>query len=539
MRPAGPGQLNADRGFGLLLVAILLIRLGLLFSSQYHANGDDAAIGTMGQKILEGERPLYPSVGDQHGGSAVAAYLAAGAFALFGVSEPALKLPALVWSLVALVSLYLLVRACRSASAALLVSALYAASVPLMKWSFYSAGGYIAGQALFAILLWLLLTRVTNAERARPRHDVLIGLLCGLGVASLVLYTPAAVTAGAFAVVAGATRPVRARVLRFVGGLALGCAPLALFDAGAQPMDFAARLAAVPGNLWSLITRDLPAMMAYDNIEGVPVSRLVPNGAAYVVVLCGIAALIALRGPALAGELRRVRSDAGPLPLEIPVFVYCVLYALLYAAHPLAGAEARYLLPLEPALSILAGLGLHELMARGRRTPVLAWTAAALTALAFANAAVQYVRLFGDQRVHGARGLIDPQTAPAVAALLDDLNLKHVVTDDWDLAWRMSFHTRGRIVACHAVTEQRDWFAPEDPRRSWRYAVVLRAGSHRDLALARRVVHAGLPPVRHLVLDRAVHVFGPPGHTQDLPHGWCPSDRLMAPVPLANAHAVR
>jgi 4-amino-4-deoxy-L-arabinose transferase-like glycosyltransferase len=533
---------SADRGFALLLLVVVLVRLSLLFTSQYHANGDDAAIGVMGQKILQGDRPLHPSMADQHAGSAVAGYVAAGTFAVLGISEPALKVPPLLWSLLALVSLYVLVRATRGAEAALLVAALYASSVGLMKWSFYSAGGYIACQALFSIALWFLLARVTTAERARPRHDALLGLLCGLGTANLVLFAPAAATAGIFVILAGATRPLWARVSRFAAGLALGCAPLALFGRSVEqdaPHTFLDRLGALPESLWQTVTRHLPAMMAYDNVEGTPPLRLVPNGVAYAALLFGFALLIALRGPALASYPRRVGSGGWPVPLEAPVLIYSVLYLLLYAVHPLAGTEARYLLPLEPSLSILAGLGLHEAMSRARNSPVLGWTAGALAAIAIANGAVQYVRLFGDDSVRGARGPVDPKTAPAVAAFLDQLVVRYVVTDDWDLAWRMSFHTRGRIVGCHAVSDQRAWLARRDGRRTWRYAVVVRAGSHRDRVLEQRVARAGLPAERHVVLDRAVHVLGRPGGTAEVPEGWCPADRMMEPVSLERARAAR
>ena len=78
---------NADRAFVALFIVVALVRLGLLLSSQYHANGDDAAIGVMGQRILEGDRPLHPSLADRHAGSALAGYVAAGVFAVLGISH--------------------------------------------------------------------------------------------------------------------------------------------------------------------------------------------------------------------------------------------------------------------------------------------------------------------------------------------------------------------------------------------------------------------------------------------------------------------
>jgi 4-amino-4-deoxy-L-arabinose transferase-like glycosyltransferase len=527
----------------LFFLLIALIRVTLLFSSQYHANGDDAAVGVMALAILQGERPVHPSVADRHAGSALAGYLAAGAFALFGVSEAALKLPPLLWSLVALATLFGAVRATRGPNAALLVAALYATSVGLIKWSFYSPGGYIVCQALFSWILWLLLARVTVPGRSKPLHDVLLGLLSGLATANLVLFAPAAATFALFVILAGASRPAWARAVRFVLGLTAGSAPLLLFDrAAAQngPEAFVKNLGALLPNLWAAVTVHLPAAMAYDNIEGSPRLRLVPNGLAYAILIASLGLLITYRGPALVAFLRQIPSKTRTreIPIEAPVLVYVLAYLLAYAIHPFTGAEARHLLPLEPALSIVAGLGLTEALARWRKAPILSSVAAILAAAAFGNAAVQHVRLFRDRTVHGTRGPTDPRTAPAVAALLESAGVTHVVTDDWDLAWRISFHTRGRIVGCHGVSEQRAWLAHVTANQV-RYAVVVRSQSQRDGALRRQVVRAGIRDERHVVLDKAVHVLGPHRGASEPQDGWCPGDRLLEPVSLGRARATR
>lgn len=538
------GSTRADRLFLLLFVTVALARVALLFSTQYHANGDEAAIGVMAQRILEGERPLHPSVADRHLGSALAGYSAAGAFAVLGISEPTLKVPPLLWSLAALVAVFVLVRAARGPEAAVLVSALYATSVSLLKWNFYSPGGYIVCQALFSAVLWLLLARAVVPGRARPRHDILLGFLCGFGTAILVLFAPAAVTIALFLALAGATRPPWARLSRFSAAFALGCAPLWLFDRAVDqnaPHSFLGNLASLLPSLWDALTRHLPAMLAYENIEGSPPLQLVPNGVVYVVLLAGLALLLALRGMTLGSWARRVFSSAalGGVPLEAPLLVFVAMYLVLYAVHPFTGSEARHLLPLHPALWILAGLGLYEAVIGRAERPALAVMAAVLVSIAFANGALQQARLSGDESVQGTRGPIDPNLAPAVAAFLEAEGVSHVVTDDWDLAWRMSFLTRGRIVGCHAVSEHRGWLDDEELHRTRRYAVVVRAGSHRDRSLERRVSRAGFPVARRTVRDKAVHLLGPLGGIPGLPADWCPADLRMQPVSAASAAATR
>ncbi len=533
---------RADRLFAFLLLVVIAARLAILFSTQYHTNGDEAAIGVMAQRILEGERPLHPSVADRHAGSALAGYSAAAALAVFGVSEAALKTPPLVWSVLALVLLYLMVRAVEGAPAALLVAALYATSIALMKWSYYAPGGYVVCQALFPAVFWLLLARATVPGRAGPWHDLLLGLLCGLGSALLVLFAPAAITVALFLLLAGASARTWARLLRFAAGLAVGCAPLWFFARAVEqnaPTTFVDNLGSFPLKAWAALTVHLPAMMAYDNIEGAPAFRLVPNGVAYGVLLSGLALLVACRGPALWRRIRdRVaRHEGGDVPLEAPMLVYSIVYVALYCVHPFTGTEARHLIPLEPALSILAGLGLAEAFARGRRAPLLAGVAALLAAAAFANAAVQHGHIARDHNVRGMRTLVDPHTARSIAALLEDEGVRRIVTDDWDLAWRMSFLTRGRIVGCHAVAEHKAWLDDEELHRAHRYAVAVRAGSHRDHVLAQRTRRAGVTHERHVVREKAVHVLGPPEGNAQLPEQWCPPELLLEPVSAARARS--
>jgi hypothetical protein len=535
--------MRANCLFVALLVAVTLARVALLVTTQHHANGDDSAIGVMGQRILQGEWPLHPSVADRHLGSALAGYVAAGAFALLGDSETVLKLPPLAWSLVALTALYLLVRVARGPEPALLVSALYATAVSLAKWSFYSAGGYIVCQALFSVVFWLLLARALVPGRARPRHDLWLGFLCGLGTAILVLFAPAAATAVLFLALAGASGSLGARLLRFGVAFAAGSAPLWVFDRAVEqnaPDTFLANVVSLLPSLRDTLTHHLPAMLCYDNIEGSAAIRLVPNGIAYLVLLAGIAFLLTLRTRDLGSSLRSALPGGagGRVPIEAPLLVYVVAFLLLYAVHPLTGSEARHLLPLHPGLWILAGLGLSDAIARPARTP-LSWAALALAAAALANGALQQAHLFGDDGIYGTRGRSDARLAPAVAAVLGTEGVSHVVTNDWDLAWRMTFQTRGRIRSCHAVAEHRDRLGDAVFPAGSRYAVIVRAESHWDRALERRAARAGIPARRRVVFDKAVHLLGQASGDPRLPDGWCPPDLLMQPVSFGRARVAR
>src|SRR5436305_5731124 len=75
-----------------LFVIIAAVRFVILLTSQTHVHSDEAIIGLMGKHILEGRYfPFYMYGQPYNAGAAWEAYLAAIAFAVFGVSVISLK----------------------------------------------------------------------------------------------------------------------------------------------------------------------------------------------------------------------------------------------------------------------------------------------------------------------------------------------------------------------------------------------------------------------------------------------------------------
>src|SRR5437773_8675079 len=79
------------RRHALLFIGLFLIiataRFTILLASQTHVHSDEAIIGLMGKHILEGRySPFYMYGQPYNAGAAWEAYLAAIAFAVFGVS---------------------------------------------------------------------------------------------------------------------------------------------------------------------------------------------------------------------------------------------------------------------------------------------------------------------------------------------------------------------------------------------------------------------------------------------------------------------
>src|SRR5437899_10853666 len=92
-----------------LLIIIAAARFTILLASQTHVHSDEAIIGLMGKHIMEGRYfPSYMYGQPYNAGAAWEAYLAAIAFALFGVSVIALKGCIVVLSLLCVCLFYLM-----------------------------------------------------------------------------------------------------------------------------------------------------------------------------------------------------------------------------------------------------------------------------------------------------------------------------------------------------------------------------------------------------------------------------------------------
>jgi hypothetical protein len=500
---------TAVRAFALLLAGVTAGRLALLLGSQRALNGDDAAIAVMALRIVAGEWPLQASVADSHGGSSLAAYVVAPLFALLGPSEAAFKLFPLLARMAALLLVWTLVRRERGAVAALLVALLFASSVALPRWSFYAAGGYTL------CLAWLPLTLLLLLRSARPggtaRDALAVGLACGFGVFLLETFVAAALVCLGTLLLLPAPGRGR-RVAACAAGMVVGVAPLAAVGRGAAELQPALVLAGVsdaPRALFRALTHDLVAFHAAANLEGMPPLCLAPNVVAYGALGIGLGLLLLGARPA--------RAEAHAVPsLELVLLAYVSVYLILYALNPRAGEDARFLVPLEPALSMLAGLGLCSGFQAG------AWPRAAATAalaMALLNSAAEHARLAGDHRVQGPRGFRHPAHTQALLSHLETRGTRHVFTEEWDHAWRLVFSSRRRIEACHGVSALRDLVA-SGRQHDARFAVIVSSGSRQDAAVARRLRNEGIASERSVVAGFAVHIFGGPSGPK-APPDWC------------------
>ena len=165
---------------------ILVILIGALlrwdFATPYNyvIDSDEAIVGLMAKHIYEGKTIPTFYYGQHYMGS-LEAILAAASFAIFGLSNFALKLVPLLFSVAFIPLMYLLVRQCATRPVALLTALLIAIPpAPLVVWSSKARGGFIE---VICIGTLGLLTSFIWLNRARPALllTAITGLLLGLG----------------------------------------------------------------------------------------------------------------------------------------------------------------------------------------------------------------------------------------------------------------------------------------------------------------------------------------------------------------------
>jgi hypothetical protein len=176
-----------------LFIAVFLIVAAawftILLTSQTHVHSDEAIIGLMGKHILEGRYfPFYMYGQPYNAGAAWEAYLAAIAFALFGVSVIALKGCIVVLSLLVLFLFYRMCLALYDQRTALLATIVFALTPSLLKWHFQ-----VRGYSWFFLsipVVTMLFVSIQSVPTPKQRILFLFGLASGLSIWCLELAIP-------------------------------------------------------------------------------------------------------------------------------------------------------------------------------------------------------------------------------------------------------------------------------------------------------------------------------------------------------------
>ena len=169
-----------------LLVLIAAARFAILLTSQTHVHSDEAIIGLMAKHILEGRYfPFYMYSQPYNAGAAWEAYLAALAFAFFGVSVISLKSCIVVLSLVCLFLFYRMCLTLYERRAAVLATVVFAITPSLLKWHFQVRG--YSWYFLSIPVLTLLFLSIESSPNRRWPLFLLFGIVSAFSVWSLEL----------------------------------------------------------------------------------------------------------------------------------------------------------------------------------------------------------------------------------------------------------------------------------------------------------------------------------------------------------------
>jgi hypothetical protein len=172
-----------------VIIFIAATRFVMLLTSQTHVHSDEAIIGLMGKHILEGRYfPFYMYGQAYNAGAAWEAYLAAIAFAFFGVSVISLKSCIVVLSLLCLLLFYRMCLTLYDKRTALLATIVFALTPSLLKWHFQVRG--YSWYFLSIPILTMLFASIDSAPDPKRRILFLFGLASGISIWCLELAIP-------------------------------------------------------------------------------------------------------------------------------------------------------------------------------------------------------------------------------------------------------------------------------------------------------------------------------------------------------------
>lgn len=223
-------------------------------------------------------------------------------------------------------------------------------------------GGYAVTLLIGTLTIWLA-CRTAVAERTGQRvtwkRYALLGLLAGLGLWSNFLVAPALLTAALVLLLFLRERILRLRAAAGAIGLALGSAPLWIWNAKNEWQSLAMSEAMGGGRirllqgLRLLWTERLPSLLNLDAAS-----------AAWNWAVAGLTLLLVLAGLARNRAPRTPQNDHGGVYLYAAVG-FLAIFALVFASSSFAAVQTpRYLLPLFPVLAVLLGAGTAGLLQR-------------------------------------------------------------------------------------------------------------------------------------------------------------------------------
>lgn len=362
---------DSPRKYRLMLMGVLLVGavVRALYMLAPPLDSDVAVVGLMGMHVLDGE--FSPLFWGQHYGGSLESFLAAGLFAIFGVSIYTLDAAPALISLVQLVLLYLLGRDLFSRRAGLLAAGLAALGPFLLVANSVSARGInIETLTLGTLLLWITV-RMLKAGTDHPRqawYCLAYGLTAGVGVWTHALFLYFLPPTFLILWWADPRLVLRPRFALLSLAFLLGVSPFVIHNIQTHGgtlyyMSHSRPHSGFLNNIWIFLTRGLPVIVgaygAWGKVWQIPLLGpvvLLFSVAVGFVVLGGWGKNLLLR------LLRRPQADGSEVLL-----LSFVCTAVVFSA--VGGADSgsfRYLLSLFAIWPLAAAYFFEVLYARGK-----------------------------------------------------------------------------------------------------------------------------------------------------------------------------
>ncbi len=452
--------------FILLSVASVLFG-AVLLTSQKYADGDEAVVGIMAKHILtKGEHPLFFYGQVYGGGGAIEAYLAAIPIAVFGTSAIALKSVAVFFWLLTIALCYKFCLRRYDYTTAVVSSVILMTATALIEWHLKMRGGYAALPMLFMMILMCFCNLIEKGS-GRSRQFLLFGLLCGVAYYNLEIVLPFLFTLLLASLFRRHIFWKWKTALLTVAGFIIGASPLVIFNLTHEFINIKYVFGQGAGqegqnlfsNLYALVIEYLPGFFSGRNVDKYIDNPPITAYLEYAVYFMLFVFLIIKIWPQVKKTVVSLLSPAGakendsPADIEIFLVAYMIIHSIVFSVSGKIGSSPRYLLPLYPALAIVAARGVGRLCTEKNR--VFKVTGIILMIALVAFGAVNNAANMGRSRVNDDV-LVTGQTptnretrGDTISKMIGFLN-KRQVTRVWCtyfVQWRLIFESDEKIIA--------------------------------------------------------------------------------------------
>ncbi|HPN95228.1 MAG: hypothetical protein BWY28_00109 [bacterium ADurb.Bin236] len=430
------------------LVAMAAVpRLAMMATVERRLDADESIVGLMAKHIAAGEGVPFFFYGQHYGGGhVIEALFAAPLFKAFGPSEWAIHLSPVLFSVGIVLLVYIYMQKVYGGKAGLLAAALTAFSTPFLKSSL-KADGYV--ETIFLGMAALMVARLieeayrAGADRRRMMLCAALGVILGFAWWSYdfaliyaVALIPVALRFGMLSVPGAAV---------FAGGFAVGAIPLIAANLSS---DFAhinqllsgsggvKAIVQAPNAFVTMLVSEIPSFFSVDCVHNFVRPAPWHSWLTYSALIMSVVIL--------AGKRKSVPGA--------PVLVLAAA-VVAYAATGFAGKSPRYLLPLEPVISMAVAAALVLLFRTKRH--ISFFTGCVIFALAASGIIVGAAAVFSDNSIVEGNVKTDPESLVHVVEFLDESGVDCVHTT-YFIKWRILFLSDERINAVDIRANERE-----------------------------------------------------------------------------------